>query len=75
MVSYYRYRITDIVKTILGDEKMCHGYEMHRHHCMMYERNFITTEEKIEHLEEYKKSLENEIKGVDELIKKLNKAS
>jgi uncharacterized protein (UPF0335 family) len=54
---------------------MCYGYEMHRHHCRMYLRNFITTEEKIEHLEEYKKSLENEIKGVDELIKKLNKAS
>jgi hypothetical protein len=38
-------------------------------------RNFITTEEKIQHLEEYKKSLENEIKGVDELIEKLKKAS
>lgn len=75
MVSYYRYRITDIVKTISKGEKMCYGYEMHHQHCIMYGRNFITKEEKIEHLEEYKKSLENEIKGVDEIIEKLRKAS
>ena len=54
---------------------MCHGHGMNRHHEMMCWRNFITTEEKIQHLEEYKKSLENEIKGVDELIEKLKKAS
>jgi len=54
---------------------MCHGNGMYGHHQMMCGRNFITAEEKIEHLEEYKKSLENEIKGVDELIEKLKKAS
>ncbi|UCH71416.1 MAG: DUF5320 domain-containing protein [Thermoplasmatales archaeon] len=54
---------------------MCCGPEMYRHHGSMYWRNFITTEEKVQHLEEYKKSLENEIKGVDELIEKLKKAS
>ncbi len=54
---------------------MCHGPGMYQHHGSMCWRNFITTEEKIQHLEEYKKSLENEIKGVDELIEKLKKAS
>ena len=54
---------------------MCHGHGMNRHHGMMCWRSFITTEEKIKHLEEYKTSLENEIKGVDELIEKLKKAS
>ena len=54
---------------------MCHGPGMYRHHESMCRRNFITTEEKVQHLEEYKKSLENEIKGVDELIEKLKKAS
>ena len=56
-------------------KKMCHEHRMHRHQEMMCWRTFITTEEKIEHLEEYKKSLHNEIKGVDELIEKLKKAS
>ena len=54
---------------------MCHGPGINRHHEMMCWRAFITTQEKIEHLEECKKSLENEIKGVDELIEKLKKAS
>jgi hypothetical protein len=48
---------------------------MNRNHEMMCWRNFITTEEKIQHLEDYKKSLENEIKGVNELIEKLKKTS
>jgi hypothetical protein len=54
---------------------MCYGHGIYRNHGMMYWRNFITSEEKIQHLEEYKKSLENEIKGVEELIEKLKKAS
>ena len=54
--------------------KMHHGHEMH-HNSMMCWRKFITTDEKIQHLEDYKKSLENEIKGVDELIEKLKKAN
>jgi hypothetical protein len=56
-------------------EKMCHGHGMNRHHGMMCWRSFITNEEKIQHLEQYKTSLKNEIKGVDELIEKLKKAS
>jgi hypothetical protein len=56
-------------------KNMCHGYRMDRNHEMMCWRNFITTEEKIKHLENYKKSLENEIKGVNELIEKLKKTS
>ncbi len=54
---------------------MCHEYGMCGHHDMMYRRHFITKEEKIEHLKEYKKSLENEMKGVDELIERLKNAS
>ncbi len=34
-------------------------------------RNFLTKAEKIEMLEEYKKGLENEAKGVEERIRKL----
>lgn len=41
---------------------MCGGYEM---------RGFLTKEEKIEMLKEYKDSLEKESKGVAERIKEL----
>ncbi|MFH1978083.1 MAG: hypothetical protein ABIJ92_02050 [Candidatus Aenigmatarchaeota archaeon] len=37
------------------------------------ERSFVTKAEKIEMLEEYKKSLENEAKGVAERIQELKK--
>jgi hypothetical protein len=36
-------------------------------------RNFLTKEEKIEILSEYKESLENELKGLDERLKDLKK--
>ncbi len=36
-------------------------------------RNFLTKEEKIEMLKEYKDSLEREVKGVAERIKELEK--
>ena len=36
-------------------------------------RSFLTKEEKIEMLEEYRQSLENEAKGVAERIKELKK--
>ena len=55
---------------------MCQG--PNRGHMMfgMYcGRQFLTKEEKIEHLEEYKKYLEQETKGVEETIKELKKAS
>jgi len=55
---------------------MCHGqYKMHMHHGMQCWRQFLTKEEKIEHLEEYKKWLEKEKKGVEEAIMELKKAS
>jgi hypothetical protein len=41
-------------------------------HCC---RQFLTKEEKIEHLEEYKKCLIKEAKGVEESIESLKKAS
>jgi hypothetical protein len=40
-----------------------------------YGRQFLTTEEQIEKLEEYKSWLDNESKGVEEAIERLNKAS
>ena len=46
---------------------MCYG--------MYHGRHFLTTEEKIEKLEEYKNWLDNESKGVEEAIAKLKKAS
>ena len=39
------------------------------------ERQFLTKEEKVEGLKKYKKWLDNESKGVQEAIDKLNKAS
>ena len=38
-------------------------------------RNFLTKEEKIEKLNEYKQWLDSESKGIDEVISKLKKAS
>jgi peptidoglycan hydrolase CwlO-like protein len=38
-------------------------------------RKFPTKEEKIEKLQEYKKWLENEIKGIEETIEEIKKAS
>ena len=57
---------------------MCHEHhEMNRIHGAYCHcgRHFLTTEEKIERLEEYKKWLENEKKGVEEAIDRLKKAS
>ena len=55
---------------------MCGGpHRMHGHIEMQCCRHFLTKEEKIKHLEEYKKYLENEAKGVEEAIKDLKKAS
>jgi len=54
---------------------MCYGPQgMHRNHGMHCWRSFLTKEEKIEHLEEYKKWLEKETKGVEEAIENLKKA-
>ncbi len=47
---------------------MCEGYQYG--HGM---RNFLTKEERIELLKEYKQSLESEAKGVSERIKELEK--
>ncbi|MBI2085217.1 MAG: DUF5320 domain-containing protein [Candidatus Aenigmarchaeota archaeon] len=41
--------------------------------CVAQERSFLTKEEKIEMLKEYKDSLEQETKGVAERIKELEK--
>jgi hypothetical protein len=44
----------------------------HRGH---HGRQFLTTDEQIERLEEYKSWLDNESKGVEEAIERLKKAS
>jgi len=38
-----------------------------------YDRRFLTREEKIKHLEEYKEHLEQEVAGVTERIEELKK--
>lgn len=38
-------------------------------------RQFLTSDEKVEQLEEYKKWLDNESKGVEEAIEKIKEAS
>ena len=50
-------------------------HRMYRHHEMQCWRHFPTKEEKIQHLEEYKKWLEKEVQGVEETIQELKKAS
>jgi hypothetical protein len=58
---------------------MCHGHhgrgQIHMMYKMQCGRHFLTKEEKVQHLEEYKKWLELEAKGVEEMIKELKKAS
>jgi len=53
----------------------CEPHRMYRNHGMHCLRQFLTKEERIQHLEEYKKWLEKETKGVEEAINDLKKAS
>ena len=53
-----------------GKKIMCE--DMYHRSCG---RHFLTTEEKIEKLQHYRKWLENETKGVEEAIKKLKNSS
>lgn len=52
---------------------MCH--EGHIIYGMYCGRHFLTKDEKIERLEEYRQWLEKECKGVEETIEELKKAS
>jgi len=56
---------------------MCHEHGTHMgRHCGCHGgRHFLTTEEKIKHLEEYHKWLEMESKGVEETLSKLRETS
>lgn len=55
---------------------MCNEHHgMYKHHMQYCWRQFLTKEEKIELLEEYKKWLEKEAQGVKEKIQDINKAS
>ncbi len=56
-------------------EFMCRGRHHGLHKGKYHGRRFLTTEEKIERLQEYKEWLDNESKGVEEAILKLKKAS
>jgi hypothetical protein len=66
-ISVIQYRKTNIK---LGGEKMHHGEEI-TCCCTHHGRLFLTKEEKLEKLTEYKNWLENESKGVEEAIAKL----
>ena len=66
-ISVIQYRKTN---TWLGGENMHHGEEnmcCYTHHG----RLFLTNEEKLKQLAEYKNWLDNESKGVEETIAKL----
>ena len=52
-----------------------YGHHGMQHHWMNCCRQFLTKDEKIKHLEEYKKWLEQEAKGVQETIDEIKKAS
>jgi hypothetical protein len=55
---------------------MCHGHNQQHTMCSVHcGRQFLTKEEKIEHLEKYQQWLEQEAKGVKETIEDLKKAS
>jgi len=55
---------------------MCHGHHQKQMMCGMHcGRQFLTKEEKIEHLKKYKEWLEKETKGIEEAIQELKKAS
>jgi hypothetical protein len=74
------YRISDIVNTILdfGPEVEKMYYMKVGQGCCGSQqegRHFLTKEEKIAKLKEYKDWLDSESKGVDETISKLKKAS
>ena len=67
LISVIRYRKTDVK---IGGEKMHHGPEnmcCSTHHG----RQFLTKEEKINKLTEYKNWLDNESKGVEEALAQL----
>lgn len=66
-VSVLQYRKTNIP---FGGEIMCHGEES-MCHGVYHGRRFLTKEEKIKKLDDYKKWLDNESKGVEEAISKL----
>ena len=61
------YRLSDISPNGHGGNKMNCGP------CGSGNRNFMTKEEKVEMLDEYKESLEKELQGVKERIKELGK--
>ena len=50
------------------------GYSCYGSSCGSGQRSFLTKEEKIEMLKEYKKDLENEVQGVAERIAEMSKS-
>lgn len=68
MVSVIQYRITNIV--YFGGEKM-HHRNQEICCCYSHGRQFLTKEEQLKKLTEYKEWLDNESKGVNEVIEEL----
>jgi hypothetical protein len=60
------YRISDIKKEVKGMRYGCGG------HWGYGARSFLTKEEKLAMLKEYKEDLEKEVEGVEERIKELS---
>ena len=67
-MSVIQYRITNT--GCVGGEKMHHGNQ-DICCCSHHGRQFLTKEEKLKKLTEYKKWLDNESKGVAEVIEEL----
>ena len=67
-MSVIQYRITNTC--YVGGEKMHHGNQ-DIFCCSYHGRQFLTKEEKLKKLTEYKKWLDNESKGVAEVIEEL----
>ena len=54
---------------------MCYGIYEHKNMMCNCGRHFLTKEEKIEILQQYKKMLEKEIEGINETTEELKKVS
>jgi hypothetical protein len=70
-MSDIRYRKTNITH---GGENMYHCHEEENMCCTHHPRMFLTKEEKIKKLNEYKEWLDNESKGIAETIAKLKES-
>ena len=62
-----------IARPIYAETEPASGQEVERMYGCCGARSFLTREEKLEMLSDYQKSLESELKGVQERIKEIRK--